>query len=56
MGSQKGKYKMLMRIYPVTHRLNLIEIMDCEARRVQNCVELLYEKQMWLWFYTLHAI
>lgn len=56
MESQKGKHKMLMRIYPVRHRLNLIEITDCEARRVQNSVELLYEKQMWLWFYTLHAI
>lgn len=42
---------MLMRIYPVRHRVNLTEIM-------QNCVELLYIKpqQMWLWFYTLHAI
>lgn len=36
--------------------MNLIEIMYCEARRVQNCVELLYEEQMWLWFYTLHVI
>lgn len=56
MESHKGKQKVLMRIYPVRHRLNLIEIVYCEARRVQNCVELLYEKQMWLWFYTLHMI
>lgn len=56
MESHKGKQKVLMRIYPVRHRLNLIEIVHCEARRVQNCVELLYQKQMWLWFCTLHVI
>ena len=56
MRSQKGKYEILMCIYAVRYRQNLIGIMDCEARRVQSHVESLYEKQMWLWFYTLRVI
>lgn len=56
MRSQKGKHKMLIRIYAVGYRQNSIGIVDCEARSVQSSVESLNEKQMWLWFYTLHVI
>lgn len=56
MKSEKGKHKVLMRIYAVRYKQILIGIMDCEARRVQSCVESPYEKQMWLWFYNLHVI
>lgn len=56
MRSQKGKHKMLMRIYAVRYRPNSIAIVDCEARSVQSSVESPNEKQIWLWLYTLHVI